>query len=104
VSEVLDLLDRLHVSGTSIVLSTHDIDLAAAWASSIAVLHLGKVLASGEPALLSDPELIATARLRRPSVALVWEAMPAAARPTQCPRSVEELAAWMRTQSSEIST
>lgn len=104
VSEVLDLLDRLHVSGTSIVLSTHDIDLAAAWASSIAVLHEGKVLASGKPALLSDPELIATARLRRPSVAVVWEAMPIAARPTRCPRSVEELAAWMRTQSSNVPT
>jgi cobalt/nickel transport system ATP-binding protein len=101
---VLDLLDRLHVSGTSIVLSTHDIDLAAAWASSIAVLHEGKVLASGEPALLSDPELIATARLRRPSVAVVWEAMPIAARPEQCPRSVEELAAWMRMQSSDVPT
>jgi cobalt/nickel transport system ATP-binding protein len=102
VSEVLDLLDRLHVSGTSIVLSTHDIDLAAAWASSIAVLHEGKVLASGEPALLSDPELIATARLRRPSVAVVWEAMPVMARPIRCPRSVEELAAWMHTQSSDV--
>jgi hypothetical protein len=54
--------------------------------------------------LLSDPGLIATARLRRPSVAVVWEAMPIAARPTLCPRSVEELAAWMRTQSSDIAT
>jgi cobalt/nickel transport system ATP-binding protein len=101
---VLDLLDRLHVSGTSIVLSTHDIDLAAAWASSIAVLHEGKVLASGEPALLSDPDLIATARLRRPSVAVVWEAMPVGSRPPTCPCSVEELAAWMGTQSSDVPT
>jgi cobalt/nickel transport system ATP-binding protein len=104
VGEVLDLLDRLHVSGTSIVLSTHDIDLATAWASSIAVLHQGKVLACGDPSLLADAELVTTARLRRPSVAVVWEAMPVSLRPEQCPRSVEELAAWMRSQSSDVAS
>jgi cobalt/nickel transport system ATP-binding protein len=102
VNEVMDLLDRLHVSGTSIVLSTHDIDLAAAWASSIAVLHEGRVIAAGAPALLTDASLVATARLRRPSVALLWDALPTTGRPPVCPRSVEELASWLRNIPTDV--
>jgi cobalt/nickel transport system ATP-binding protein len=101
VSEVLDLLDKLHVAGTSIVLSTHDMDLAAAWATAVVVLHEGRVLASGTPDLLMDAELVATARLRRPSVAVIWDALPVNLRPVVCPRSVDELAAWLDAQRSE---
>ena len=104
VSEVLDLLDRLHVSGTTILMSTHDIDLACAWASSIVVLHEGRVLAAGDPDLLADAELVATARLRRPSVATLWDALPSASRPARCPRSVDELAAWLNRSASDVPT
>jgi cobalt/nickel transport system ATP-binding protein len=95
VDEVLDVLERLRCAGTSIVMSTHDIDLAHAWADHVAVMASGSVIASGGRELLHDAELVERARLRLPSVFAVWRALPGALRPPRCPATVDELVSEM---------
>ncbi len=60
-------LERLHASGIAIVFTTHDIDFAHRWASEVAVLQHGRVVASGAPnAILGDAALMARTGLRLP--------------------------------------
>lgn len=64
VEALLMTLARLQAEGTTIVASTHDVDLAHRWAQDAAVLA-GGVLHTGPAAeLLTDESLLAAARLR----------------------------------------
>jgi cobalt/nickel transport system ATP-binding protein len=68
VTGTMDALDRLHANGTTLLLATHDVDLALAWADQVAVVVDGRVR-QGDPAtLLADPALVADARLHTPWV------------------------------------
>jgi cobalt/nickel transport system ATP-binding protein len=71
VVDTMAALDRLQQANTSLVLATHDVDLALAWADEVAVVVDGAVR-QGEPArLLADVDLVARARLQRPWVLAV---------------------------------
>ncbi len=48
-SDLMELAEILHVSGTTVVISTHDVDLAYAWADDIHVMRHGKLVYSGDP-------------------------------------------------------
>lgn len=96
VEEVLALLDRLHAAGTTIVLSTHDVDLAHRWADAVAVMAAGSVAACGSREVLHDRVLIDSARLRSPSVVTIWQSLPGDLRPSSCPGDVTALAAHLR--------
>lgn len=75
-----------------VVFSTHDVDLACAWATRAVVLAGGRILADGRPLeLLADASLIAQAGLRAPGV-------PGLCRRLGLPvcRSVRELAALLQ--------
>ncbi|MDI6894743.1 MAG: ATP-binding cassette domain-containing protein [Bacillota bacterium] len=69
-SELLAILETLRQGGKTIILATHDVDLAAAWADHMLLLEGGEVLASGTPGLLANGQLVERARLRVP-----WAAM-----------------------------
>lgn len=62
---VTELMATLEGLDTTVVLATHDVDLALSWAEEVAVVCGGEVR-QGSPALLLDAELIGAARLRRP--------------------------------------
>lgn len=62
------ILNRLHQQGVTLLVATHDVDWAAAWADEVILLVEGRILAQGSPALLTDPELVRQARLRLPRV------------------------------------
>ncbi|WP_433799046.1 energy-coupling factor ABC transporter ATP-binding protein [Actinomycetospora sp. CA-084318] len=63
VEDTVAMLGDLHAAGTTIVLSTHDVDLAHRWADEIAVVTDG-TFRSGDPdETLVDLELLASARL-----------------------------------------
>ena len=66
VEEMLDILERLQALGTTLVMSTHDLNLALRIATQVAVVAGGKPTV-GEPVeVLNDVELLASARLTRP--------------------------------------
>ena len=96
-ARLIELLNRLHDSGRTIVISTHDLDLALAWADDAFVLRRGELIMRGRPEeILADAEQLRSARLRPPIVLETFNRLRAAgAIPSDsaAPRSASELAA-----------
>jgi cobalt/nickel transport system ATP-binding protein len=59
-------LERLRAAGTTIVLSTHDVDLALRWADRVAVVVDGRITQGAPAELLGDGDLLGRARLEPP--------------------------------------
>jgi len=67
VTHLLGALQQLHETGTTLVFSTHDVELAYSWADEVALFHDGTVLCQGETTtVLKDREMLQQARLRPP--------------------------------------
>ncbi len=67
--EIMELLDELASSGRTVVISTHDVELAYRWADSVVLMAGGTVLARGAPEdVFSDHRLLKAARLKPPWV------------------------------------
>ena len=65
--EFMLLLDKLSNQGKTMILSTHDVDLAYSWSDRIAIMNSGEIIAHGEPSeLFRQPELIERADLVLP--------------------------------------
>lgn len=56
--EVLEVLQRLAATGTTVVAALHDLTLAAAHADTVVVLSHGRVVAAGPTAATLTPELV----------------------------------------------
>ena len=55
---VLDLLERSRARGSSIVVATHDLNLAGQYATRLVLLERGRVAADGAPAEVLRPEVL----------------------------------------------
>ncbi|RPJ52917.1 MAG: ATP-binding cassette domain-containing protein, partial [Methanobacteriota archaeon] len=67
--EIVDLLDELQAAGTTILLSTHDVELAHRWADEVCLMHEGRVLRQAPPGeIFADQMLLRKARLKPPAV------------------------------------
>jgi cobalt/nickel transport system ATP-binding protein len=67
--ELMELAEQLHHNGTTIVLSTHDVDLAYAWADEIHVLRRGKLIYSGpSEGFYCDPIAVHSTGVMQPSM------------------------------------
>ncbi|SCL25592.1 cobalt/nickel transport system ATP-binding protein [Micromonospora pallida] len=98
VEALLRTLDDLHADGTTIMVSTHDVDLAFRWADEVVVVAGGGVRRVPTTEALADPELLTAARLTpawAPLVHRLIDRLPelSGARP----RSAAELAALLTT-------
>lgn len=47
--EIMNLVDRMHQNGTTIILVTHDMDLVMKYAEKVFVVKDGRIISSGEP-------------------------------------------------------
>lgn len=95
--QLLQTIDRLHQSGTTLIVATHDIDLAYAWADEVALLRAGGVARQGHPReVLRDRALLAQCHLRMPWALDVALGLQPEAGPV-------EQGAWPRTQSQLLS-
>jgi len=74
--QVVRILENLHQRGITIIIATHDVDLVAEWADQVIIIKDGKIIAEGEPGLLTDKKLVEEASLRYPLVAQIFLAMP----------------------------
>lgn len=75
VTDTMTALDRLQAAGTTLVLATHDVDLALAWADRIAIVVDGAAHQGDPHDLLADSALVARARLHLPWVLAVLQAL-----------------------------
>jgi cobalt/nickel transport system ATP-binding protein len=90
--ELALLLDRLAASGTTVLLSTHDIDFAYAWADDIHLMADGRCIASGPAQVVAkDAERLLAAGQRQPlALALHAHLVARAVLPVgPAPRSVD---------------
>ncbi|HDQ08624.1 MAG TPA: ATP-binding cassette domain-containing protein [Methanoculleus sp.] len=73
---IMDLLDELHHAGKSIIISTHDVELAYTWADRIILMNQGKVMICSRPAdAFSDKGILAEARLSKPVLVELHDAL-----------------------------
>lgn len=70
--EIFALLDRCHAEGATIVLATHDVDLAAEWADRCLILDAGHLRAEGSRDLLIDPAVMEGSGLALPRLAAAF--------------------------------
>ncbi|KJR48338.1 ATPase component CbiO of energizing module of cobalt ECF transporter [Desulfosporosinus sp. I2] len=65
--EFMQLLENLSIEGKTIILSTHDVDLAYSWSDRIAIMYNGEIMAHGAPGeLFMRPENVKRADLTLP--------------------------------------
>ncbi|MEU6060884.1 ATP-binding cassette domain-containing protein [Streptomyces sp. NPDC047097] len=97
---LLRTLDRLRASGTTVLMATHDVDLALRWADDAAVLTPAGPRTGPVAELLGDRDLLAAAGLRRPwgmAVAAVLRERGLLPEDAPGPRTPEELEEWAAT-------
>lgn len=72
-ARTMELLNRISRSGKTVVMSTHDPDLALAWADYVYVLKDGAVAGEGTPEqVFQDDALLQQAHLEKPCVLEVY--------------------------------
>ncbi|MCP3816845.1 ATP-binding cassette domain-containing protein [Streptomyces sp. A3M-1-3] len=94
---LLEVLGRLRDLGTTVVMATHDVDLALRWADDAAVLAPDGLRTGPIGELLADQGLLDAARLRRPwgmAAAEVLRAHGLLGESDAGPRTPEELGSW----------
>ena len=68
-AEIMDLLDELNEQGRTVIISTHDVQLAYSWADEVVLMSAGHVLHQGSPeSVFTDYQLMDQARLTIPPV------------------------------------
>jgi energy-coupling factor transporter ATP-binding protein EcfA2 len=93
--ELSRILARLRTGGVTLVLATHDVDLAWALCDELLVLEGGRVLASGPwDAGETGRALLAASRLREPFLVELWRRL--GRDPSRAPRTVAEAAEALR--------
>ncbi|MCQ2070231.1 MAG: energy-coupling factor ABC transporter ATP-binding protein [archaeon] len=66
--EVMELAEKLHLRGVTVLVSTHDVDLAYSWCDDVHVLRHGKCIYSGtSEGFYSDRENVYLSGLLQPS-------------------------------------
>lgn len=74
--ELMELMEQLHHTGTDVVLSTHDVDLAYSWAEDIHVLRAGRLVFSGRAEdFYSNPDEVYLAGLMQPSMFVINQSL-----------------------------
>jgi cobalt/nickel transport system ATP-binding protein len=65
--DTMELLEELHQAGKTIIISTHDVELAYPWADRAILLRQGEILQEDVPEVaFGDPDLVRRARLSVP--------------------------------------
>jgi cobalt/nickel transport system ATP-binding protein len=72
--EIMEMLDELNQGGKTLIISTHDVDLAYRWADDVILMKDGGVARRGSgPEVFADANLIRDARLKPPMVLDIYQ-------------------------------
>jgi cobalt/nickel transport system ATP-binding protein len=103
--EIMDMLDELNCGGKTVIISTHDVDLAYRWADDVILMENGGVLRRGlGPEVFGDAELIKRARLKLPIVVDLYKELIGRGllNSSKTPRNVLELTDLMESRTGRI--
>ncbi len=71
--EIMDMLGELNHFNKTIIISTHDVDLAYGWSDYVYLMSDSRVIGEGTPdQVFSDPELLRKAGLRQPTTLEIY--------------------------------
>lgn len=71
---VREIVNQLSEEGITILIATHDIDYACAWADEIVLMHEGTVLKKGTPAeICMDQETLKKTNLEEPTAVRIFQ-------------------------------
>lgn len=74
--QIMELLDQMNGRGTTLILSTHDVDRIYGWADYIFVMKEGQLIKEGTPEeVFQDQNALAAAALKRPLILDIYEAL-----------------------------
>lgn len=100
--QIMALLDSIHDTEKTIILSTHDVNLAYQWADEVVVMNDGKVIYQGDPiSVFHDEDVLLQAHLEKPWVFEMFQALlqsRSAAERDFFPRTKEELLQQLETE------
>ncbi|KQX49130.1 energy-coupling factor ABC transporter ATP-binding protein [Paenibacillus sp. Root444D2] len=90
--QLVEELDRIHNRGITLVMATHDMNLAYSWADWILVMDQGQCVMEGTPDdIFKDSKAIIGLGLDRPMLLDLWEALPEASRQgVSAPKNVSD--------------
>lgn len=74
--ELMRILDELGWEGKTIIIATHDVDLAAEWAQKVVIIKDGRTLAQGGTSLLTEEHIVKEACLCFPVVTRIFQQLP----------------------------
>jgi len=99
--EVMDLLNELNYFGKTIIISTHDVDLAYSWADYVFLMNNRRVISEGVPEdIFRQTENLKAAYLRKPVTLEIYEEIKkrGLAKIKSCPRDIPDLVQTLRSQ------
>jgi len=71
--EIIDLLNEFNQFGTTIIISTHDVDLAYRWSDYVYIMSNSKLIGQGTPIeVFKEQELLKKAGLRQPTTLEIY--------------------------------
>lgn len=74
--QIVQIFDELNEKGMTVILSTHDVELAYAWSDYIFVMKDGEIVKEGTPyEIFSDDELIVNSYLEKPLILETYEVL-----------------------------
>jgi cobalt/nickel transport system ATP-binding protein len=92
--EIMEMLDELNYGGKTLIISTHDVDLAYRWADEVILMKEGGVVRRGTgQEVFGDAELIRDARLKLPIVVELYQELAGRgiAQRSEPPRNILDL-------------
>lgn len=73
-NELIEFLDKLVLKGVTVVLSTHDVDLAYSWADYVFVMKDGEVIKEGLPQdIFNNIDLLSSTNFTKPLLLELYE-------------------------------
>lgn len=97
--EIIDLLNEFNQFGSTIIISTHDVDLAYRWSDYVYIMSNSKLIGQGTPAeVFKEQELLKKAGLRQPTTLEIYHEIErrGLARGKNSPKTVPELVSTLK--------
>lgn len=89
---IMNVLNKIQTKNHTIIISTHDVNLAFEWADEVWIMNNGKIISSGCPTIVfQDEAILNKSHLEKPWIMDVFESMKDQNKNVSCPRSRIEL-------------